>query len=331
MAMKPALLRLKTAAACTLLALVALVLPPRAAAQDLSTADLLPGLGSLLGTIGLTTLSPTPGTASFEGFIVHSGLARRYLAIRPEPASPGAPVLVLLHPRGETPEQIANIAAAGRLAADFGAWVLVPEGAGRSWNDRHSLEFVDDVDFLGRLLDIVIAQNQLDASRVYVAGFSNGGYMAERFACDRAERVAGIATVGAPLRDIVGERCPLSRPMPVVQFHGTSDYVVPYPTLLLRAGAVDGSRYWAGRAGCALNTAVDTVLPNRESVDITSVRLRQYAGCTPGAEVRLYTIDDGGHTWPGSPHPLFQALLGRTTGDVDATLELWRVLIRYAR
>lgn len=327
--------RLTMAAAGALLALMTMLTPATAVAQEdlveVPSIGLLPGVGTLLGQLGLTHLIPTPGTVSFEGYIVHGGFARRYLAIRPEVAVPGAPVLVLLHPRDETPEQMANIAAAGRLAAEEGAWVLLPEGSGRTWSDRHYLEFVDDVGFLTALLDQVIPQHRLDASRVYFAGFSNGGYMAERFACDRAERVAGIATVGAPLRDSVGERCALTRPMSVIQFHGTEDVVVPYPTLLLRSGAIDGARYWAGRAGCAIDAPIDSVLPNRESVDITRVRLRQYGGCTAGTDVRLYTIDGGGHNWPGSPHPLYLALLGRTSGDVDATLTLWRALIPHAR
>lgn len=322
---------LRAVVGCAIAAACALSTPAHAQDSGDVTGGLLTGLGDLLGQVALTTLIPTPGTASYNAYLTHNGHVRRTLVIRPVTTTVGAPVLVLLHPRDETPEQIANIADVGRLAAEAGVWVLVPEGVGRTWNDRHALDFVDDVGFLSALLDAVLPIHALDARRVYLAGFSNGGYMAERYACDRAERVAGIATVGAPLRDSVGARCALSLPMPVVQFHGTEDLVVPYPTLLLRSGAVDGARYWAERAGCAPGSAVETVLPNRESPDQTRVRLSRHGACTTGVETRLYTIEGGGHTWPGSPHALYLALLGRTTGDVDATLELWRVLSAYRR
>lgn len=310
--------RCRTAAALGLLAATAvsslIFAPPPAAAA--STAFIL----------------PTAGTMSYEGYIVQGGLGRRYVAIRPVISAPDAPVLMLLHPRGESPEGMANITAAGRLAAQHGAWVLLPEALRGDWHDNpRRVDGPDDVAFLTALLDAVLPINRLDASHVYVAGYSNGGYMAERLACARADRIAGVATVGAPLRASIAADCPLTRPMPVVQFHGTGDLIVPYRGNGPRTGADEGVRYWASRAGCTPGAVAATVLPNRERRDQTRIVETRYTGCPRNVEIRLYTVERGGHTWPGSAHAAYTGVLGPTSGDVDATLELWNVLSRFSR
>ena len=291
----------------------------------------LADLGNLIQQLSREFVNPTLGTVSYEGYLAHGGYGRRYVAIRPLIATPDAPVLVLLHPREETPERMANITAAGRLAALHGAWVLLPEAVNGYWNDSPRPNEVDDVGFLIALLDAVVPTHQLDAGRVYAAGYSNGGYMAQRLACERAERIAGIATVGAPLRASVADICPLSRPMPVIQFHGSADLIVPYAGDGLRPGALEGSRYWAARGGCTADVSSSSTLPNRERRDKTQVVKTRHTGCPKTVEIRLYTVHGGGHTWPGSSQAAYTGLFGRTSGDVDATLELWSALVPFSR
>ncbi len=48
----------------------------------------------------------------------------------------------------------------------------------------------------------------------------------------------------------------------------------------------------------------------------------QYTGCTNGADVVLYTVQGGGHQWPGGKR-LPEWLVGRYTRSVDATSEMW--------
>ena len=47
------------------------------------------------------------------------------------------------------------------------------------------------------------------------------------------------------------------------------------------------------------------------------VKLRRYRSCDLGADVDLYTIIGGGHTWPGSAITLGKP--GLTTSTIDAT------------
>ena len=65
---------------------------------------------------------------------------------------------------------------------------------------------------------------------------------------------------------------------------------------------------WAQQFGCGA-TAKDEAIGK-------DVRLRSYSGCTDGVQVELYTVDGGGHTWPGAM-PVDR--LGATTDTIDAT------------
>jgi len=67
--------------------------------------------------------------------------------------------------------------------------------------------------------------------------------------------------------------------------------------------------------------------PQRSSVS-PSVVLDTWTGCTEGAEVRLYTVEGGGHTWPGgadsaAARPALAEVIGVTTQEIDAGQLLW--------
>ncbi len=291
-------------------------------------------LDDLFQRIGGSFVLPAAGTVNYEGYVESGGLARRFRAIRPSVIQPGAPIVVMLHPRNLSPERMANYVGASTLTSRYGAWVLLPEALYGDWNDDpgsgiNSVGSQNDVAFIVRMVDAVSAAYGLDTRRVYIAGYSNGGFMAERVACERSDRIAGLATVGASLREVLGNGCALSHRLPVVQFHGTGDLIVPYngePTL---KSAVAASGFWARHATCGGGIST-TSLPNPDPFDGSSVTLLRQTGCPSNAEVRLYRINGGGHTWPGSTYALYTAGYGRTSQEIDATVELWAVLSRYA-
>ncbi|MBU1877432.1 MAG: hypothetical protein KJ734_00625, partial [Chloroflexi bacterium] len=222
------------------------------------------------------------------------------------------------------------------LAAREGFLVAYPQGtswpqrwnAGATWNAG-----VDDVQFFRDLLDDVAGIAAVDRSRVYVNGFSNGGGMTVRIACEAADQVAAIGTVAAAVVDL--QDCAPARPVPVIAFHGTADPIVPYeggdmqgrplrqgadltlaPTYFV--GAEAWTTHWAAGNGC--NPTAQPILPQG---DVKGVR---YSGCDQGADVILYTIEGGGHTWPGgAPIPG----VGKTSRDIDATAEMWRFFQMY--
>jgi polyhydroxybutyrate depolymerase len=215
--------------------------------------------------------------------------------------------------------------------------VVYPQGqklpqrwnSGATWGDSD----VDDVQFFRDMLDDLSSIAAVDRTRVYVNGFSNGGGMTVAFGCEAADLMAAMGTVAAAV--VSTEDCSPSRPVPVMAFHGTHDPVVPYEGgdmrgWLLRwgAGVTDAPVYfvgaedwvaiWAEGNGCE---ATPEVIPPQG--DASGVR---YLGCDEDAEVAFYTIDGGGHTWPGGwPIPF----VGMTSKDIDATDELWQFFQGY--
>ena len=275
-------------------------------------------------------LLPTAGTMSGEDFVQWQGLARRYLYIRHNNAQPGAPVVIIMHPHGLTPEKMGNLVRAGRLAASFGAVVLLPEAVNGAWNeDPSASQTADDVGFISALIDKAVVLYGINPKRVYATGYSSGGFMAARLGCELSAKIAGVGEVAATMRGAMKQTCAPLHPMPATIIAGTSDTVVPYNGIFEALQSAPASaQMWAGLASCTGATTTTRINPN--GLDNTTVDLLRYRPCAGTNEVRLYTVNGGGHTWPGSPYGAYTMGLGRTSQDIDATLELWNFLSPYS-
>lgn len=184
--------------------------------------------------------------------------------------------------------------------------------------------FVDDYAFVRELIDHLIARLCIDSNRVYATGISNGGGMSSLLGCELDDRIASIAPVaGSPFS---APSCAGKRPVPIVAFHGTEDQLVPFEggragRLGLAAASVrENMRRWAQHNGCDM-----TLKTQRLAVDVL---LESYGGCNAGADVRLYVVEEGGHTWPGAFDVDF---LGRTTHAIDATAIAWQFFAEHPK
>jgi polyhydroxybutyrate depolymerase len=150
----------------------------------------------------------------------------------------------------------------------------------------------------------------IDPARVYANGLSNGGGMTNRLACEASDMIAAIGGVAGAYSPVT---CNISRPVPVIAFHGDKDSIVEYEgnAALGFPAYQDWGKAWAERNGCDLTP---TLIPQVD--DVRGVR---YAGCQAGADVVVYTVEGGGHVWPGGPELRF---LGKTS-KVDATPLMW--------
>jgi polyhydroxybutyrate depolymerase len=183
----------------------------------------------------------------------------------------------------------------------------------------------NDVRFLTRVIDVLSSTLCTDPSRTYSTGYSGGGRMTSALACRAADRIAAIAPVaglraGRPDPDDVSvpevEDCRPSRPVPVVTFHGQQDTVNPYPgNPDLRWGyAVPvGAATWARLNDCRRGPQASTI-----SEHVTRL---SYSRCAQGAEVQLYRVSNGGHTWPGTSVPA--PGLGLVTQEINAATIMW--------
>ena len=142
------------------------------------------------GASAVSGLIGTPGTTTIAGTIDQGGDQRSYIGIVPDAPVAGAPLLVMLHPLATTNVEMANLTRVGRLAADDGAIVVLPQGENDTWNDELLASGPDDLGFISTLIGNIAQQYQTDPSRVYVMGFSEGGFMTETLVCNLSSTIA---------------------------------------------------------------------------------------------------------------------------------------------
>ncbi|SEH01434.1 polyhydroxybutyrate depolymerase [Nonomuraea solani] len=248
------------------------------------------------------------------------GLKRRFLLSVPTGDGPH-PIVLDLHGLNSTAARQAVYSRLPEDGARRGYIVATPQAApGRmGWTLPHT-GGPDDSAFLAALLDHLERGLCADPRREFAAGMSYGAGMATGLICSLDGRLAAVAAV-AGLNIL--PPCDGARPTTIVAFHGTADRIVPYrgghpfqdatgnlrglADLVTLAPVERAARGWAKLLGCGG--------PAGRRVT-RQVRLQDWKSCPAGMRLRLYTIDGGGHTWPGS---LQVPGLGGTTRDVDAT------------
>jgi polyhydroxybutyrate depolymerase len=285
---------------------------------------LLSGLFWLQASV--TLAAPVAETLKFGGDI------RNYWLYRPEgldKAKP-APLLLVLHGSAGSGEDMMTVTQRGfeRLADKEKFLVVYPDALERRWNDLGGT--ADDVGFLLAIVDKLATDGLVDKSRVYAAGISNGGMMAQRLACEQADRLAGIATVAGGLPTGLAATCKPARPLPVLVIHGSEDPIVPWSGGAVAGfeefgnvmSARDTAKFWAVANQCKESGSI-LPEPDRDPHDGMRVRLESFIGCPAQAAVTLVAVEHGGHTWPGGYQYLPERFIGKTTKDIDANSVIW--------
>lgn len=274
--------------------------------------------GDASGANGCTGLLPQP--LDNEWTLEVDGRERTFFVHVPESYDPAVrtPLVLNFHGFSSNASQQQLLTLMPEKSDAEGFVVVHPEGVGlpQGWNagvccGQAMTDGVDDVAFVEAMIEQLEAALCIDADRIYATGFSNGGFLSHRLACELSGRIAAIA----PVSGVIGiDTCEPGRPVPVLQFHGTADAVVAYDgNSVLGFPSVEGTMSdWAMRNGCDATAEL-----SYENGDTTCVR---YGGCDNGADVELCTVDLGGHTWPGgTPFPPG----GHTTTDISATDAMW--------
>jgi polyhydroxybutyrate depolymerase len=235
------------------------------------------------------------------------------------------PLVISMHGFAGWPARQAESTHWNQLADEEGFIVVYPAGTSfpMRWSSHQLPGAADvsmkDVVFISDLIDHLEQEYAIDPERIYANGFSNGGGMSFLLSCALSERIAAIGTVsGAFLYD--WDACQPARPVPLIAFHGTADPVVPFAGgrstyFDLPFPAVsDWVQAYAAHNGCAQSPEA---LPAG-----TEVRGAQYSGCAQNADVVFYTVEGGGHTWPGGPDML-KFITGPTCHSIDASRLMW--------
>ncbi len=288
------------------------------------------GLGVILLMLLFSSLNQT------NGEIESSGQKRRYLLYVPKSYQPlkPTPLVISIHGYAEWPAHQMQISRWNDLADQYGFIVVYPSGTGfpLHWSASGpagaspgaTSDSEKEVRFISDLIDRLEQQYNLDPSRIFANGLSIGGGMSFLLACRLSERINAIGSVaGAYLLPWTG--CQPTRPVPLIAFHGTSDPIVPYT-----GGRSSAFNYpfpvvpdwmlaYARRNGCD-DHPVDLPAAGEASGVL-------YRHCDQNADVIFYTIQGGGHAWPGGvAMPAF--IVGHTTQDIDATRLMWEFFDR---
>jgi polyhydroxybutyrate depolymerase len=267
-----------------------------------------------------------------NGRIVSSGQTREYLLHVPDRYDPAVPtaLVISIHAGATWPAQQMNLSRWNRLADANGFIVVYPSGTpqlfnlARIWHTFHAgVGLERDVRFISELIDTLRTSYNIDSARIFADGMSNGGGMAFVLSCVLSDRLAAVGMV-APAQALPPDWCRATRPVPLIAFHGTADSLVPYnggrfgdplnpvkPVFPAMRGFVAS---WAGRNQCTAGPVESTVAP--------AVTRLEHRGCADGASVVLYSVDGGGHTWPGGK-PLPEWRVGPNSNSIDATGEMW--------
>jgi polyhydroxybutyrate depolymerase len=284
-------------------------------------------LGTVLVLISLPVLLVLIDAGSFKvanrsnGSFVSSGQRREYLLHVPQSydrAKP-TPLVISMHGAGGWPVQQRDLSGWNRLADAQGFIVVYPsafEGAGpRIWHVDRGAGLMRDVRFISALIDTLEAAYNIDPTRIYANGISNGGGMTFVLSCTLSDRIAAVGMVAAA-QTLPWSWCTDRRAVPMMAFHGTADPDIPYdggsswmapdsfPNVLA------WTKSWSRRNQCG-------VMPVDSKV-ASDVRRLEYTRCASDASVVLYTIKGGGHTWPGGER-MPEWFVGSTSHSIDAT------------
>jgi len=241
------------------------------------------------------------------------------------------PLVLSFHGRAGTGKAMEKLTNFDALSDEKGFIVVYPDGLYRSWNagigsGPSEGRDVNDVGFASALVTKLSREFSIDKQRVYANGISNGGIFTQRLACQLSDKIAAIATVAGPMGSRIAPACRPSRPVPVLEMHGTADPIVrmdgtfvqgPGKTLSVEE-TIAG---WVERDGCN-PTPVVTDLGDGVTSEV-------YDSCKDGAEVAFYRIEGGGHTWPGGWQYLPEPLVGKTNRHIDASRIIWDFFARH--
>lgn len=183
-------------------------------------------------------------------------------------------------------------------------------------------ETVDDVSFASTLIDNLVENYGLDATRVYSCGMSNGGYMSYKLACEAGEKIAAICSVTGSMMLAELEACQPS-PIPVMQMHGTADATVLYEGNEYTSSIEDLVNYWVNVNACDPTPEI-TAIEDINTEDNTTAELYKYTDYVYGYDVHFYKIEGGGHTWPNS-----SINFGITNRDFNSNQVMWDFFKQY--
>ena len=210
------------------------------------------------------------------------------------------PAVMFLHGWGGRGDGVLRNRGLVTALAGRGYAVIAPQGMprragdrGGAWNSRAQPARRDDVAFLASVAADAARRFGLDRSRILLAGFSGGGMMTWRVACDAPGTFAAYAPIAGLLWRPLPEGC--AGPVRLHHTHGWKDAVVPLEGRTVGGGLTQGDLF-AGLSllrdanGCAKDA------PDAFDADGPYL-IRRWIACADGSALEV-ALHPGGHVIP---------------------------------
>lgn len=174
----------------------------------------------------------------------------------------------------------------------------------------------DDVGFINQMIDELLLKYNIDSNRIYVFGFSMGGFMTNRLAIECGNRFRAICSANGTIGNLIFPKKPKC-PVNVIHFHGTLDPVVKFevePSKIVQSHGVGAEQlvdYWRSNNHCDSEPVV-TDYPHVTDNNI-SFQKYEYSGGTNGTKVVFIKATNGLHKWYDSYYM-----------DISYTIEMMR-------
>ena len=276
----------------------------------------------ITATLSVVLLCSTPSSwgETLRETLTHQGRTRRYNLYVPSTYSSeqASPLVVNIHGlTGSGPQQM-NSSGMNEVAERENFLVAYPSATNGDWSSAadHSVAFFDS------LLDTITSAYNIDHTRIYSTGMSQGGIMSYILGVERPDTFAAIASVAgsrplATQKALFPSNIPHvpDRPLPLLHIHGTADTIVPFEggnVVFPQFGSVPFPSVefvladWLANNNCELDARV-TELPDPNPDDQLSVTLNSYENCSTYAgasgaehlaEIQFYQVNGGEHDWP---------------------------------
>ena len=197
------------------------------------------------------------------------------------------PILLHFHGWGRQAHVVLRHKKIAGATRELGVLLIAPNGLGKSWdfwNDGSR-----DTIFANHILDDIDQRFPIDNEKIYISGYSWGGSMAWRYACESGSRITALLSISGTLYD-QGEECS-DGPVALHHVHGTKDTVMDYP--YGPGGEITGPvELWRRINGCSNEPSGPTSWRaegfNREFKHFA------WTHCTSGKSVSL-DVHNGGH------------------------------------
>ena len=291
-----------------------------------------PGDGTLSGSESGSIFTPSGSAQAGKSITLtlpFNGTERSYILHIPSGymSTTKYPLMISYHGEGGSGLGQQQKTGFDRVADENGFFVAYPSAAQGDWQLTGS---GSDIQFSKALIAAIENSYSIDPSRIYVSGFSAGGGMAMAVACAATDTIAGMAYASNTLGARKVEQCPPSQPIAVVGFSGTKDVGSEADTRN-NYSYQQTAEFWATQNGCSGTPAVshfpDTLTTGVKVTDTKQV----WSGCKGGVTVTLYTVEGGGHAWPGGVASRNETDIKVGSTGLDASTVIWDTLSVYKR